>query len=41
MTFLNHLCVDLQDVETRFFGKAPERGDGHLHVLQFVFFAVV
>lgn len=41
MTFLDHLRVNLQDVKAGFLGEASQGGDGHLHVEQLVFFAVV
>ena len=41
MTFFNHLRVDLQNVKAGFLGEPPQGGDGHLHVEQLVFFAVV
>ena len=41
MTLLDHLRVDLQNVKAGFLGETPQGGDGHLHVEQLVFFAVV
>ena len=41
MTFLDHLRVDLQDMEACFLREPPKGGNGHFHIEQLVFFAVV
>ncbi len=41
MTALDYLRVDLQDMESCIIRQSAERSNGHLHVRQLVFFAVV